>query len=191
LGGGAGGKALALALALSVIAATGAGIVLTARIVYGMASHRALPGFLANVSPRFSTPVAATVIAGVVLIALTWVNLLTTSVQQSFSNVLNETGLLYATFYMLTALAAIVYYRRRVVSSIWNAITLGILPLGSIVFLGWIVVKFMQGSTAAENWSLGGVVAVGIILMLVARFGLRSSFFSLPRESDTARHQRT
>jgi len=186
LGGSAGGKALALALALSVIAATGAGIVLTARIVYGMASHRALPGFLANVSPRFSTPVAATVIAGVVLIALTWVNLLTTSVQAAFSNVLNETGLLYATFYMLTALAAIVYYRRRVVSGFWNLITLGILPLGSIVFLGWIVVKFMQGSKAAENWSLGGVVGVGIILMLVARFGLKSSFFRLPRESDPA-----
>src|SRR5690348_11475153 len=43
LGGNAGGKALALALALSVIAATGAGILLTARILYGMASHRVLP----------------------------------------------------------------------------------------------------------------------------------------------------
>jgi len=186
LGGSAGGKALALALALSVIAATGTGIVLTARIVYGMASHRTLPTFLANVSPRFSTPVAATVAAGVVLIALTWVNLLTSSVAAAFGNVLNETGLLYATFYMLTALASIVYYRRKVVSSVWNMITLGILPLGSIVFLAWVVVKFMQGSSEAENWSLGGVVGLGILLMLIARFGLRSTFFSIPRESDPA-----
>ena len=189
LGGNAGGKALALALALSVIAATGAGILLTARILYGMASHRVLPSPLGNVSPRFSTPVAATVISGLVLIVLAWVNLLTTSVQGAFNNVLNETGILYATFYMLTALAAIVYYRRRVVSSLSDAITLGILPLGAIAFLGWVVVKFMQGSTASENWSLGGVLAVGAILMLVGRFILRSSFFQIKRESDAEARQ--
>jgi amino acid transporter len=184
LGGNAGGKALALALALSVIAATGAGILLTARILYGMASHRVLPPALGNVSTRFSTPVVATVLSGVVLIALAWVNLLTTSVQGAFNNVLNETGILYATFYMLTALAAIVYYRRRVVSSVSDAITLGILPLGSIVFLGWVVVKFMQQSTPSENWSLGGVVALGVVLLLAARFILRSPFFKIKRESD-------
>jgi amino acid transporter len=184
LGGNAGGKALALALALSVIAATGAGILLTARILYGMASHRVLPPVLGNVSPRFSTPVAATVLSGLVLIVLAWVNLLTTSVQGAFNNVLNETGILYATFYVLTALAAIVYYRRRVVSSLSDAITLGILPLGSIAFLGWVVVKFMQGSTASENWSLGGVVTLGAILMLAGRFVLRSPFFQIKRESD-------
>jgi amino acid transporter len=183
LGGSSGGRALALALALSVIAATGTGILLTARIVYGMANRQVLPAFLGSVSPRFSTPVAATVVAGLVLIVLTWVNLLTTSVQNAFGDVLNETGLLYATFYMLTALAAIVYYRRRVFSSLRDGVTLGILPLGAIVFLGWVVVKFMQSSTAPENWSLGGVVAVGLVLMLYARFVMRSPFFHVKRES--------
>ena len=43
---------MALSIALSVIATTGTGIVLSARIVYGMASYRALPEFLANVSRR-------------------------------------------------------------------------------------------------------------------------------------------
>jgi amino acid transporter len=183
LGGGAGGKALALALALSVIAATGAGIVLTARIVYGMATHRALPPFLGNISPRFSTPLPASIIAGLLLIALAWVNLLTTSVQDAFGNVLNETGLLYATFYMLTGLAAIVYYRRRVISSLADFITLGLLPVGAIGFLAWVVVKFMSQSTSAENWSLAGVVVLGLLMMVVARLGLRSPFFRIPRES--------
>ncbi len=50
LGGGGWAKAMALAIALSVIATTGTGIVLSSRIVYGMASYRVLPGFLANVS---------------------------------------------------------------------------------------------------------------------------------------------
>src|SRR6267154_754012 len=51
LGGGFWAKMMALSIALSVIATTGTGIVLSSRIVYGMASYRALPGFLSNVSP--------------------------------------------------------------------------------------------------------------------------------------------
>jgi len=41
-----------------------------------MASHRVLPSFLGNVSYRFCTPVAASVIVGVLIIALAWVYLL-------------------------------------------------------------------------------------------------------------------
>src|SRR5262249_20938564 len=96
---------------------------------------------------------------------------------------LNETGLLYATFYMLTGLAAIVYYRRRVISSPADFITLGLLPVGAIGFLGWVVVKFMSQSTSSENWSLAWVVVLGLLMMVVARLGLRSPFFRIPRES--------
>src|ERR1051326_4825884 len=112
LGGGFWAKMMALALALSVVATTGTGIVLTARIVYGMASYRALPEFLATVSRRFATPVAASILVGVLIIGLTWVYLLATSVQNAFNDVVAVTGLLFAIFYILTALATIVYYRR-------------------------------------------------------------------------------
>jgi amino acid transporter len=188
LGGGAWAKVMALSLALSVIATTGTGIVLTARIVYGMASYRTLPEALGNVSRRFKTPVAASVVVGVLMIALTWVYLLTSStVQGAFNDVVAVTGLLFAVFYILTAIATIVYYRRRVFSGVWDAIILGILPLASSVFLGWVVVKSLQSpsTTPAEDWSLVGVVGVGVLLLLIARFGLRSSFFQIPRESDS------
>jgi amino acid transporter len=132
MGGDAWAKVMALALALSVVAATGTGIVLGARILYGMASHRVLPKFLGNVSPRFATPIAASVVSGLFVLAVTWIYLLATSVQNAFTNVINVTGLLHASYYVLTALAAIVYYRRRVVSSAWDAISLGLLPLAAI-----------------------------------------------------------
>jgi amino acid transporter len=182
-GHGWGGQILAFALALSVIAACGVGIVLSARIAYGIASYRALPSALANVSQRFRTPVVATVVASVILLALGWVYLLTTSVQSAFSYVLNNTGILYATFYCITALSAMVYYRRRVVSSVSDALTLGILPLASVVFLGYIAIKSILGAPAAQNYSLLGFVVVGVILIFVARFGLRSPFFQIKRES--------
>ncbi len=94
IGGGFWTKTMALALALSVIATTGTGIVLTARIVYGMASYRVLPEFLATISRRVATPVAASVVVGLLIVGLTWVYLLATSVENAFNDVVAVTGLL-------------------------------------------------------------------------------------------------
>jgi amino acid transporter len=184
LGGSGWAKVMALALALSVIATTGTGIVLTARIIYGMASYRTLPEFLANVSRRFATPVAASVITGLLIIGLSWVYLLATSVQNAFDDVVAVTGLLFAIFYILTALATLVYYRRRVLTSGWDALILGILPTGAAGFLAWIVARSLQAAPAPQVWSLIGIVAAGVALMLLARFGLRSPFFHIRREHD-------
>jgi amino acid transporter len=185
LGGSGWAKVMALALALSVIATTGTGIVLTARIIYGMASYQALPAFLANVSRRFATPVAASIITGLLIIALSWIYLLATSVQNAFGDVVAVTGLLFAVFYILTALATMAYYRRRVLTSAWDALILGILPLAAAAFLGWIVARSLQAAPAPQIWSLTGTIAAGVVLMLVARFGLRSPFFHIRREHDT------
>ena len=184
LGGGFWAKMMALAIALSVIATTGTGIVLSARIVYGMASYRALPPFLGNVSRRFRTPVAASIVVGVLLIALTWVYLLATTVQNAFNDVIAVTGQLFAIFYILTALATIVYYRRRVFGGAWDFLLLGLLPLGAAGFLGWMLTKTLQSASAPQIWSLVGIVGLGLIMLLCARFVLRSGFFQIPRESD-------
>jgi hypothetical protein len=83
-------------------------------------------------------------------------------------------------FYILTALAAIVYYRRRIVSNAWDFVTAGLLPLGAAGFLGWIFVKSLGEAPWEQRWSLIAVVIAGLALMVLARFGLRSSFFQLP-----------
>jgi amino acid transporter len=183
LGGGGWGKVMALSVALSAIASTGAGIVITARIVYGMATERVLPPVLGTVNRRFATPVAATVVVGGFVIAITWVYLLATSVQNAFTDVVDATGLLFSAFYILTALATIAYYRRRIIARPWDLVWLGVLPLGAAGFLGWIIAKSMLAAPASQNWSILGVVVLGIVLMFVARFGLRSPFFAIRRES--------
>jgi amino acid transporter len=185
LGGSGWAKAMALSIALSVIATTGTGIVLSARIVYGMASYRVLPEFLANVSRRFATPVAASVIVGLLIMGLSVVYYLATSLQNAFFDVISVTGLLFSVFYILTALATIVYYRRRVFSSARDALILGLLPLAAAVFLGWILEKTLGTAPTPEIWSLVGIGAAGLILMFSARFILRSPFFQIERESDT------
>jgi len=188
LGGGGWAKVMAFGLALSVIATTGTGIVLGARVIYGMANHRVLPPFLGNVSRRFSTPVAASLTVGLILLGLTWAYLLATSLATAFDDVIALTGLLYAAFYVLTALAAITYYRRRIFSNVLDAVILGVLPLAAAAFLVWILVKSLMSAPPQQIWSLVGVVAVGVVLMLVARFVLRSPFFHLARESEGREH---
>jgi amino acid transporter len=185
LGGSNWAKVMALALALSVIATVGTGIVVGARIIYGMASYRALPEFLANVPRRFHTPAAASIVFGVVVVALAWIYLLATSVENAFDDVVDLTGLLFAIFYILTALAAIVYYRRRVFSNLWDALTIGLLPLASAGFLAYMVEDTLVGAPAVQLWSMFGIVVAGLVLMLIARFWLRSWFFQIPRESDS------
>jgi amino acid transporter len=100
-----------------------------------------------------------------------------------FTDVVSVTGLLFAAFYTFTALAAVMYYRRRVFSNAWDALLVGILPLASAVFLAWVVVKSLQTAPGSEKWSLVGIIGAGLVLMLVARFILRSPFFRIPLES--------
>jgi len=174
---------MALALALSVIATTGVSIVILARTMYGMASHRVLPPFLGNVSSRFKTPAAGSILTGLILIAIIWAYLLSSSIASAFTQLIAVTGILTAGFYILTALAAIVYYRRHVFSDAWDALLAGILPFTAAAFLAWIVFKSIQAAPGSQRWSLAGIIAVGVVLMLVARFALRSPFFQIPRES--------
>jgi len=43
----------------------------------------------------------------------------------------------------------------------------------------------LQTAPAQQVWSIIGVVGLGVILMLSARFIQRSPFFQIPLESDT------
>ena len=186
MGGTTLARAVALAIALSVIAGTGTGIILGARIVYGMATYRALPGFLAGVSRKYSTPVASSVLIGLLLAVLTAVYLLATTLQTAFDDVIAIVGQLLALLYILTTLAALTYFRRRIIGSWRDAIIAGVLPLGAAGFLGYILYRSIASAwdgSRAQVWTLLGVVAAGLVMMLVARFGLRSVFFRLPRES--------
>jgi amino acid transporter len=183
IGGSTWAKVMAFALVLSVIASTGTGIVASSRIAYGMASHRVLPPVLGQISRRFNTPAIGSIIIAFILIVATWAYLLSTSIANVFTDVVSVTGLLFAIFYVMTALAAIVYYRRRIFSRVWDSLLVGVLPLASAAFLAWVVVKSLQNAPNSQRYALTGIVVAGLLMMFAARFVLRSQFFHLPRES--------
>jgi len=94
------------------------------------------------------------------------------------------TGQLFAIFYIMTALATVVYYRRRMLGGVGNFVALGVLPLGAAAFLGWLPAGSVQQAAGPQRWSLVGIVALGLVMLLSARFVLRSPFFGIRRESD-------
>jgi amino acid transporter len=151
LGGGGWAKVMAVALALSVAASVGIGIVSPSRISYGMATQRVLPVLLGRVNRRFATPMIESIVTGVSIIVLTWVYLLSGSVANLFTQLISVDGLLYAAFYVLTALAAIAYYWHRIFRNAWDALFTGLLPVGAIAFLVWIIVKSTQTGTSQER----------------------------------------
>jgi uncharacterized protein YqgC (DUF456 family) len=86
-------------------------------------------------------------------------------------------------FYILTAVAAMTYYWHRIAGRPWDFVTVGLLPLGAAGFLGWVFVKSLGEAPWTQRLSLIGIV-VGLVLMLPARFILRSTFFQIPMESE-------
>ena len=58
-------------------------------------------------------------------------------------------------------------------------------PLAAAEFVGWIIYRSVQQAPAAQNWPLVGIIALGLVLMLLPRYFyfFRSSFFAIRRES--------
>ena len=118
------------------------------------------------------------------VIVLTWAYLLAAPIQGAFTAIVDTSGLLFGVFYILTALATVVYYRRRVLARPRDALTLGILPLAAAGFLAWGLARSVLAAPAAQDWSLAGILAAGLVLLLLARYGLKSRFFAIAREAD-------
>jgi hypothetical protein len=113
------------------------------------------------------------------------VYLLVGSIAAAFSALVAGTGILFTSYYILTGLAMIVYYRRRVFSSLAGAVVDGLLPLAAAAFLGWIIEQAMASNAANVNWTIAGIVGVGIVLMVLARLTHRGAFyFATQREAE-------
>jgi amino acid transporter len=64
----------------------------------------------------------------------------------------------------------------RFATPVTASIIVGLLLIG----ITWVYLL----ATSVQIWSLVGIIAAGLVLMLYARFVLRSEFFQVQRESD-------
>lgn len=183
LAGGFGARLLSFAVVLSVLATTQVAIIGAARVVFSMSRDRVLPASLGKISVRWRTPAFTTFLIGGGAIVIGVADVFTSSIANALSDLINTSGLMYATFYAVTALAATWFYRRLLRESLKNALLLGLLPLSGAALIAWTAYKGATALTHTEVYALGGVTVVGLVLMVVAAKVNKAPIFSSRRES--------
>ena len=122
---------------------------------------------------------------GLLNIVFLWGTTLAGSIGKALSDIVSTLGLIAAMFYLLTASAAVWYYRRTIMSSAANFFLGGFLPgLGAAFMLFVIIYTLEQGLLNGVELAFGfGLAAVGLVLSFVSQYVGKSTFFSDPTTS--------
>jgi amino acid transporter len=157
-----------LAIVTSAIASTQTTIIPASRTTLSMARSGAYPSVLARIHPRFRTPHVAT--ASVALLAIAWYVPANFISENFLFDSLSALALMIAFYYALSGLACIVYYRRELRKSVWNAIVIGVGPALGAVLLGWLFVE-ASSSLANTDDSYTGQTVIGLAVPLAIGYG--------------------
>ncbi len=156
-------KLVLLAVLTSGLASTQTTILPASRTALSMAVHKAAPKTLGEVSPRFFTPVAATILVG--LIAILWYVPLNLFAQSSFFDSLQALSLLIAFYYAINGIACVVFYRGHIFKEgPLRTVIAALIGAGGVILTAC-------GLLQSLNWSPQGVWDVGVfvgIALLVA-----------------------
>ncbi|CAM5415151.1 APC family permease [Leifsonia shinshuensis] len=169
---GIGGKILVVAVALSTIATLETTLIQVTRTLFAMGRDHTIPKAFGRIHPRWRTPAFATlVVVGVSIILFVGSNLLG-SVGQIMTNAIASIGMQIAFYYTLAGVAVVVAYRRVLFKSVKNALLIFLWPLAGAIFMGVIFVMGITQNTPIVNVLGVGLIAVGIIpLVLFYRKG--------------------
>lgn len=184
------GKLLVLSVLSSSVASTQTSLLPAARMALSMAHAGAIPEHFGRVHPHHLSPGVATVTIGVV--SVIWYVGMTILSADVLADSITALGLMIAFYYGLTALACVVFYRREILRSPGNFLSMGLIPAtgGTIMFLLLAKSVFAPGGATTSQISVFGVggpvligvgaVLTGFLLMLVARRGLPGFFARKP-----------
>ncbi len=179
--GSAWSKFMVLAVVLSVLGTTQATIVATSRVTYAMGTDRLLPRAFGRIHSRWGTPLFATLFWGAVMIVIADLYVLSSSIAGAFNEVVNAEAIAFTVFYIFTTLATSWYYRRLLRRSVKDLLLVGVCPLAGAAVLGWVLYRSVPALSPTARWTVGAVGLLGVALMIVSAFVLRSPFFSIRR----------
>jgi amino acid transporter len=185
IGGGFWKNVMIVAVLGGTLASLLAAIVSAGRISFAMGRDRTFPRWFANVNPKYGTPWNATILFGLLNLVFLWGTTLIGSIGKALSDIVSTLGLIAAIFYLLTASAAVWFYRRTIMSSASNFFLGGFLPgLGAAFMLFVIIYTLQQGSLNGIQLGFGfGLAAVGLVLSFVSQYVGKSRFYSDPTTS--------
>ncbi|MCE5288095.1 MAG: APC family permease [Nocardiaceae bacterium] len=159
-----------------------------ARTLLAMGSYEAFPKKFASISPRFLSPVFATVFAGIVTgIFYTAVSLLSDSV---LWDTVASLGIMICWYYGITAFACVWYFRSELFRNARSVVFKFVFPLLGALMLFVVFLISVHQSMDPENgsgsqvfgvglvfWIGFGSLVLGAVLMLVMR-AVNPSFFT-------------
>ncbi len=167
------------------LASLQAAIVSSGRISFAMGRDRVFPKFFDNVHPRYLTPWNATILLGLLNIVFLWGTTLFSSINSALSNIVSTLGLMAAVFYLMTAVAAIWYYRRVITANAGNLILGGILPGFGAAFMAFVIIySLVTKQLTTTNLIFGfGLAAVGLVLSFIVAYTRHPAFYKDPTRS--------
>ncbi len=127
----------------------------------------------------------ATVFWGLVMVVVADVYVMWSSLKSAFDTVVNAESIAFTVFYIFTALATTWYYRRLLRRSLTDLALVGVFPLFGAAVLVWVLGKSIPALGPSARWTVAGVAILGVVLMAVSAWVLRSPFFKIRRSSYT------
>jgi amino acid transporter len=185
------GKLLVLAVLSSALASAQTSILPAARMALSMAHAGAIPRRFGDIHWRHLSPGFSTLTMGVV--SIVWYVGLTMLSADVLSDSISALGLVIAFYYGLTGYACVVFYRREILRSAGNFVSMGVVPaLGALIMTALLLKAcFAPGEATTSQISVLGVggpviigvaaVATGFLLMIFAQMRM-PAFFRRERE---------
>ncbi|MFJ5262305.1 APC family permease [Streptomyces sp. NPDC088387] len=182
---GWGGRLLILAVMLSTIATLETTLIQVTRSLFAMGRDRTMPAALGRVHPRWNTPWVAIAVVGAVALAMFIASNALGTVGEILEDAISAMGLQIALYYGLAGLAAVVAYRKMLLSSPKRFVLGGLWPLLGSLFMFWIFAESLgELSAPAVGIGIGGL-AVGLVPMFW--YWRRGSDYYRPAGLDASR----
>jgi len=180
------GTIAVIAVIVSSLATLETGMLQSSRSLYAMGRDRVLGAKFADLHPRFQTPWLASLVTGLIALALFLLASFSTNIGKLMGDLISAIGLQIVFYYALAGIACFWYYRKTHAQSAKNAFMQGVWPLVSALFL--LVVGYYNILSLDRRVTLLslGTIAVGVLPLLYYRLRNKSAFYSDPREHAVA-----
>ncbi len=185
IAGGVGKNLMIVAVLGGTLASLQAAIVSAARISFAMGRDQVFPTWFAQVSPRYRTPMNATILLGLLNVVFLWGSTLVGPISTALADIVSTLGLMAAMFYLLTAGTAIWCYRRSIASSAGSFFLGGVLPAFGAAFMLFVIVyELATNALNGVEIAFGfGTAALGLVLSLISSRVGRGTFYTDPTTS--------
>jgi amino acid transporter len=174
------GYIMIIAVLSSTVGTTQTTLLPSARITLSMARDGVFPKVFGVIQGKFKTPAIGTVILAFVSLFGILLTTGSTSVNNVFTNLIDNIGVLIAFYYGVTGIACAWAYRKVAFQRIGFFFSGVLLPFVGGVFLLWVGYQVIKQSGWSASAPVIYTMAAGIPLVIIARFTTKGNFFKQP-----------